>query len=370
MRRFFGLLLAGALMVGVLAVPAGADNHLSIGETMIEVSGTDGPDTKLWDYDLLLAAVSADQLLLDAVMGEGAFDGVDITVFAPFDKAFLKMLGVATEAEAAAALAPLLGTEELRNIVLYHVLVGEGLLADAVFTPERWKTNVLTMGNTDPLYVRDDYMTATGGNKAWPRLMAINIEASNGVIHTLQQVLKPQVDAFGTIGETLVARSGSGVPDNNGKDYDLLLAAVLADQLLIDAVMGEGAFDGVDLTVFAPDDNAFKDLTGTATEAEAAAVLAPLLGTPEMREIVLYHVILDQVISYEEAFFIDNTTLKTVEMANGVTVDIKGFRMIDATEQRVWPRQTAMDLQTFNGVIHTTWEVLLLPSDPSEPDDS
>lgn len=89
-----------------------------------------------------------------------------------------------------------------------------------------------------------------------------------------------------------------------------------------------------------------------------------------MREIVLYHVILDEVISYEDAFFVDNSTLKTIEMANGVTVDIKSFRMIDATEQRVWPKQTAMDLQATNGVMHTTWQVLLLPEDPSQPDNN
>lgn len=279
-RRMIGLLMAGALAVGLLAVPAAADDHVpSIGEIVIEASGTDGPDHRPWDYDLLLAAILADDVLTDAVLGEGDFEGVDLTVFAPNDSAFLRLTGAATEAEAADALSGLLGTEDLRNIVLYHVIAGEGLFSGDVFTDMRWKTNVLTMADGNPLYARDLRFVDGSGNRVFPRLMAVDIAASNGVIHTVKEVLMPRAEASGTIGDTVVAVSGTDGPDSNGLDYDLLLAAVSADDLLSDAVFGVGDFAGVDLTVFAPNDNAFKALTGTSSEADAAAALGGLLGS-------------------------------------------------------------------------------------------
>jgi len=366
MKRLFGVLLAGVLMVGLLAAPATADGHLpSIGEIVIDVSGTDGPDDNPMDYDLLLAAILADELLTEAVLGIGDFEDVDLTVFAPNDRAFLRLTGASTEAEAAEALGPLLGTEALRDIVLYHVVVGEGLFAADVFTDKKWKTNVLNMGNGDPLYARMLRFIDGSGNRVFPKLNAVNIEASNGVIHTVKEVLTPRADAVGSIGETVIAVSSTDGPDDNPMDYDLLLAAILADELLTDAVLGIGDFEGVDLTVFAPNDRAFLKLTGAATEAEAAEALGDLLGSEALRDIVLYHVIAGDAVSYEAAFATKPGKAKNVEMANGDSIVIRNYRIIDGTGNRVWPKMGALDILATNGLIHTVKEVLLPPASGS-----
>ena len=192
MRRLLGLFLTGALMVGLLAAPAAADGHLdTIGDIVVEVSGTDGPDDNPKDYDLLLAAISADEVLTAAVFGTGDFEGVDLTVFAPNDGAFLRLTDTDTEAEAAAALGGLLGTEALRDIVLYHAVAGAALFSGDVFTDKRWKTNVWNMANGDPLYARDLRLIDGTGNRVFPKWTAVNIDASNGVIHSIKEVLSP-----------------------------------------------------------------------------------------------------------------------------------------------------------------------------------
>ena len=363
MRRILGLLLAGVLMVGLLAVPAAADEELSIGETVIAVSGTDGPDNKPWDYDILLAAVLADEVLTEAVLGTGAFENVDLTVFAPTDMAFMRLTGTASEAEAAAALGGLIGSETLRDIVLYHVVVGEGLFAADVFTDRRYKTNVLEMGNGDPLYAKTDRLIDGTGNRVFPNLNKVNIEASNGVIHTVREVLTPPADPIGSIGETVIAVSSTDGADDNPMDFDILLAAVLADEVLAEAVLGTGSFADVDLTVFAPNDAAFLKLTGAATEAEALTALGGLVGTETLRDIVLYHVIGGKAVSYSEAFATAPSKAKEVKMANGDYLTIRNYRLIDGTENRVWPKLGSVDIQADNGVIHVIKEVLSPPAD-------
>jgi uncharacterized surface protein with fasciclin (FAS1) repeats len=350
-------------MVGLLAVPAAAEEPPSIGETVIAVSGTGGPDDKPWDYDILLAAILADEVLTDAVLGQNSFEGVDLTVFAPSDNAFMKFTGTSTEAEAAAALGGLLGTEALRDIVLYHVVVGEGLLAADVFTDNMKKTNVFDMGNEDPLYAQMDRLIDGTGNRVFPNLNRVNIEASNGVIHTIKEVLTPRPDSVGSIGETVIAVSSTDGVDDNPMDFDILLAAVLADEVLTDAVLGQNDFAGVDLTVFAPNDGAFIKLTGTSTEAEAAAALAGLIGTDEMRDIVLYHVIAGEAVSYSDAFATKPWNAKTIEMANKDSISIKNYRITDGIDNKVWPKNGSVDIQADNGVIHVVKEVLSPPAD-------
>ncbi len=350
-------------MVGLLAVPAAAEEPPSIGETVIAVSGTGGPDDKPWDYDILLAAILADEVLTDAVLGQNSFEGVDLTVFAPSDNAFMKLTGTSTEADAAAALGGLIGTEALRDIVLYHVVVGEGLFAADVFTDEKWKTNVLEMGNEDPLYVKMDRLIDGTGNRVFPNLNRVNIEASNGVIHTIKEVLTPPAESVGSIGATVIAVSSTDGVDDNPMDFDILLAAVLADDVLTDAVLGQNDFAGVDLTVFAPNDAAFIKLTGTSTEAEAAAALAGLIGTDALRDIVLYHVIAGEAVSYSDAFATKPWNVKNVEMANGDSISIKNYRITDGTDNKVWPKNGSVDIQADNGVIHVVKEVLSPPAD-------
>ena len=86
-----------------------------------------------------------------------------------------------------------------------------------------------------------------------------------------------------TIVEKVVKISGPSGFDVNVGDFDILRDAVVATGL-------DGKLDGRrQLTVFAPTDQAFLDLTGAATEEDAFNAVAAL-GLPAVKQVLKYHV--------------------------------------------------------------------------------
>jgi uncharacterized surface protein with fasciclin (FAS1) repeats len=79
----------------------------------------------------------------------------------------------------------------------------------------------------------------------------------------------------------------SGLPfdgfDANGEDFDILVAALVATGVV-------GIFDGTDYTVFAPNDQAFYDLTGTNNDTDAFNAVVGLLGVDGVAAVLAYHV--------------------------------------------------------------------------------
>ena len=86
-----------------------------------------------------------------------------------------------------------------------------------------------------------------------------------------------------TIVETVISLSGpSGFDDNHG-DFDILRDAAVATGL-------DARLDGKrQLTVFAPSDQAFLDLTGATNEADAFDTVASL-GLPAVKKVLKYHI--------------------------------------------------------------------------------
>lgn len=89
-------------------------------------------------------------------------------------------------------------------------------------------------------------------------------------------------------GSTIVqfAIDASGEPfdfDSDGEDFDILVAALIATGVV-------GVFDGTDFTVFAPNDQAFYDLTGTSNDTDAFNAVVALLGVPGVADVLAYHV--------------------------------------------------------------------------------
>ena len=82
------------------------------------------------------------------------------------------------------------------------------------------------------------------------------------------------------------AIDASGIPgdfDANGEDFDILVAALIATGTV-------GIFDGTNYTVFAPNDQAFYDLTGTNNDADAFNAVVSLLGVDGVAAVLDYHV--------------------------------------------------------------------------------
>ena len=185
-----------------------------------------------------------------------------------------------------------------------------------------------------------------------------------GLALLISAMALPALGQGNTIADVVVAASSTDGPDDNPNDYDILLAAILADDVLLAAVSGTGDFEGVDLTVLAPRDNAFLRLSGADNEADAAAwVDANLgLGSETLRNIVLYHVIAGAKLDTQDVFFDGYNTLKKVEMANGDDLRVRWLQVIDGTKNRVKPAWKAMDIMADNGIIHTITEVIVPPA--------
>ena len=167
----------------------------SITEIVLAASGTDGFDTDGSDFDILRESVLAADLatFLDD-------SSQDLTTFAPTDAAFVGLsqtLGYSGNDEAGAfdylvdALRLLNGGNDpidlLSTVLTYHV-AGQSLQSSQVLATSTIPTlqggdiavdaGTLTLGDADP-------------DLADPALVAVDIQASNGIVHVIDGVLLP-----------------------------------------------------------------------------------------------------------------------------------------------------------------------------------
>ncbi|WP_243074323.1 fasciclin domain-containing protein [Microbacterium sp. SS28] len=193
-RMSLAAVAAAALVL--TAVPAqasgwgsGSSPSGNIVEVAVAASGGGTPDNNAWDYDLLVQAVVATGLAPVLSDPNSTF-----TVFAPNDRAFLRLVqdltGVApsSEAEALATITTAFTLDQLKNILLYHVVAGQKLGPVRVLT-----AGSLTMANGGTVSPRGITLRDESPSLTDPRLILwkINIQATNGVIHSIDRVLVP-----------------------------------------------------------------------------------------------------------------------------------------------------------------------------------
>lgn len=117
-----------------------------------------------------LATALTEAGLIETLKGKGAF-----TVFAPTDEAFAKV--------PKADLANLLkDKEQLRKVLLYHVVAGKVMSADVV----KLKSATTVEGSAAKISVKGKMVKVNNAN-----VTAVDIEASNGVIHVIDSVIMP-----------------------------------------------------------------------------------------------------------------------------------------------------------------------------------
>lgn len=235
-----------------------------------------------------------------------------LTVFAPTNAAFNNLataLGVTVN--------DLLNLPNLADILTYHVLgaeVASSTITNGQIVQPISATNTLklTVKTTGDVFVNQAQVTTA------------DLLADNGTVHVLNAVVLPA--------ETVV-----DVAINNG--FTSLTAAVVKAELL-PALTDPLAT----LTVFAPTNTAFDNLA-TALGTNLAGVLA----SPNLTEILTYHVLGTEVTS---AQLVDNTNVPTL---NGQTVLVMTMPTVMINEANV----TMADVQADNGVVHVIDAVLL-----------
>lgn len=181
-------LATGALLVSA-AAPASAAGHEpgTIVDIAVAASGGGASDSNPNDYDILVQAV-----LYTGLEGALGDPNASLTVFAPNDQAFLTLVtnltGVApaSEAEALGTIVTALSSDQISNVLLYHVTAGELNKVDLN------RASSLTMANGGTVQPRGVNLRDVGALTD-PKIVraASDIQASNGVIHTIDRVLIP-----------------------------------------------------------------------------------------------------------------------------------------------------------------------------------
>lgn len=299
-------ILATAVAISLPAATLFASNHghedasSTASKNIVETAVAAG------NFNTLAAALEAGELI-DALSAEDK----KFTVFAPTDRAFGRLPEGTVE-------HLLDNPDELRRVLLYHVLEGEVKAEDVV---KLSTAKTLLGGNVDVTTYRNR-VRINGAT-----VTTADIEASNGVIHVIDRVLVPK---------TLVE-----VATEAGQ-FETLLTAVKAAGLE-ETVSNEQEGQ---LTIFAPTDEAFAKLPEGTVES--------LLADPDkLRQILLYHVVSGRVTSSDVAELSQATTVQ----GGTVTIDAgeDGVRVNDSNVVTV-------DVKASNGVIHVIDSVLL----PSE----
>lgn len=192
-RVRFAVAAVAAAALTLTAVPAqawgGSPARGSIVDVAVAASGGGTPDRNPYDYDLLVQAVVATGL--DAALAD---TGTKYTVFAPNDRAFIRLVTdltgtrPASEAAALTTITSAFTIDQISDILLYHVVAGKKLSPVKVL-----KSKSLTMANGGIVKPRGLTLRDETTSLRDPRLVlwAINIPASNGVIHTIDRVLVP-----------------------------------------------------------------------------------------------------------------------------------------------------------------------------------
>jgi uncharacterized surface protein with fasciclin (FAS1) repeats len=123
---------------------------------------------------LILALEAADEAVINTLDGNGQF-----TVFAPTDAAFaslLEELGISAE--------DLLGNQELvTQVLLYHVAHGRRYSGD-ILASDRIRT--LERG-----FLFQDGGILTDNQGRTSNIVAVDVEAANGIIHVIDRVVLP-----------------------------------------------------------------------------------------------------------------------------------------------------------------------------------
>jgi len=182
-----------AVALILMATPANAYDRSSPSGTIVDVavaaSGGGTPDDDHGDYDILVQALVATGLASTLSDPNTKF-----TVFAPNDRAFLRLVqdltgaAPASEADALAAITGTFTAAQISNILLYHVVAGKKLGPVQVLL-----SRSITMANGGTIAPRGIVLRDESPALTDPRLVLwkINIQASNGVIHTIDRVLVP-----------------------------------------------------------------------------------------------------------------------------------------------------------------------------------
>ncbi len=272
-------------------------------------------------------------------------DAADITVFAPTNEAFASLLNTLNTARGLEGDAAYESVDDiplfvLERVLQYHILAGGKLAADLGTEETTLEGESLTIDATSGVVINDGVNVDGTLN---------NIEASNGVVHVIDQVLLPSIATLplGTVLEPAVYNADGA--------FTTLIAALEEAELVETLADGEATY-----TVFAPTNDAFADfIAANDGIADAEALLA----SDALTNILLYHVLGQEVPSSAvpgegDAPAYLSTLSPGPEETNVSLKAGPGFTL----NGNVDINTNLVDITTDNGIVHVLNGVLTPPS--------
>ena len=319
----------GALALSLLTLGSCAKNKdIDPSITNIAVST---PDFQMLED----AAIRGDVAVTLGNKNADPASGGNFTVFAPTNMAFAR-LGLNSAEDLLALQQPF-----LRSTLLYHV--NSGTLPGSALAPGSVSTSVL--GPTRRIIRRADGSLYVNGS----RILGTDVRASNGLIHPIDKVL---LATGGNVVQSAQALQTMQVFVKPELTF-LVEAVIYAD--LAATLSGPGPF-----TVFAPTDQAFKDLGVLLNVALNQPSDIRKLPRATVQAVLLNHA-LGGALGGRFTSELPGST--TVSSAGGAPVVIGAFNngilTVKGTNNPTPANMVIPDVQCTNGVVHVIDRVLL-----------
>lgn len=285
-------------------------------------------------FKALVAAVVKTGLA--PVLSDG---NLNATVFAPTDAAFAKLGAPFNNASNIAAISDPAQIAALKNILLYHVL-GTEVKFQQVANGRSSATTLkpVVQPNDNKIYLSKTLgLLFVNGNSF---VQLANVNASNGIIHVIDDVLLPPSQTIAAI----------AIGNSN---FSSLVAALVKTNLA-------GVFAGTgDFTVFAPTNAAFAQLPAPFNNASNIAAISNPAQIAALSNILRYHVTGSRYFAWDLGLL---SRIETIADApNNRLVGILGANggFVKGNQNPAFATINPANLLALNGVIQVVDKVLL-----------
>ena len=287
------------------------------------------------NFSALVAAVVKTGLADDLSDAAASF-----TVFAPTDAAFAQLPAPFNNAANITAIADDAQIDFLRNVLLYHV-VGQELLSPKVPVG---RTALPTLkpqvnGNDNTIYVSKAFNIIKVNGQT--EVIMANVDATNGVIHVINDVLLPPTATIAAVATAANAPFTS-------------LVAALVKTELVGVFVGEG-----DFTVFAPTDDAFAKLPAPFNNAANIGAITDAAQITALSNILRYHVLGERYFGWDFGVLNKQTTLADAPKNQVRTIIGMPVGYVKGNANAKYSKVEPGDILCTNGVIHVIGDVLL-----------
>ncbi|MDL5050898.1 fasciclin domain-containing protein [Oscillatoria amoena NRMC-F 0135] len=363
--------LVTALIIAGLAIIAGCSEfeqpEPASGPTIVQVASTHP------DLNILFAALKKTGL-------SSSYNNVNsgsFTVFAPHDSAFTVFFRGALgqpswdEIDVINYINNTMSTTSTVNIATlttrlnYHIfsseVVASQITGGQVFTTQQGAR--LSISQSGSQVLLNANVAGTGaGNGA--KVITTDIDASNGVIHTINKVLNPVTTAsamaslgisinYGTNPPTITPSlaAAEAAADGTSTDFDVLIYAIIKGEMATTLLPNTTPLP--DYTIFTANDGRWLAELAAATEVDAIAALKAMTAA-EVGDMVKNQVVAGRVLSTDLS---NGQIVNTLLTGKSFTVTISG-PTITLTDGANNPDVTTANILTNAGVLHRIDDVL------------